>query len=170
MIQLVPFQQSNFEQLIRMVPDEELLVQFAGSIFSFPLTSQQLDFYLSDPDRIAFAVFTLSENRYIGHAELYKSEHNHYKICRVLIGTPGDRGKGFGSALIDVLCRYAFNNLQAEEVELNVFDWNDAAIHCYQKNGFSFRPENNKIIESSNGQMLNSLNMVLKKELFNKSS
>ncbi|QQT24784.1 GNAT family N-acetyltransferase [Sphingobacterium spiritivorum] len=170
MIRLVPFRQSNFEQLIQMVPSEELLVQFAGTIFSFPLTVPQLEFYLGDPDRLAFAVYTLSENRYIGHAELYKSEQLQYKICRILIGTSEDRGKGYGSALIHTLCSYAFCDLQAEDIELNVFDWNTAAIHCYQKNGFSFRPEKDRIIASSAGQILNSLNMVLKKELFNKSN
>jgi len=38
MITLEPFDREDFERLINWVDNEEILVQFGGPIFSFPLT------------------------------------------------------------------------------------------------------------------------------------
>lgn len=159
MIQLIPFKPADFKKLISWLDNEELLVQVAGPIFSYPLTAEQLVTYLADEKRYAFKVIDPNTNEAIGHAELYKQEENVAKICRVLIGNEAYRGKGLGQELMNALVSYAINELQVPTIELNVYDWNVQAIRCYEKVGFVFVPEKYTTIKVK-GDTWKSLNMI----------
>ncbi len=50
------FTHKDFENLISWVNNEKELIQFAGPIFSFPLTKEQLNDYLKDPNRYPFKI------------------------------------------------------------------------------------------------------------------
>lgn len=136
MIELIPFRKEDFSFLISWIDNEEDLIQFAGSIFTFPLTINQLDKYLLNSKRIAFKVIEKNTFVRIGHAEIYLNNNKTAKICRVLIGNPLYRGKGLGQQIIKKLVRFAFINYNVKKVELNVFDWNISAIKCYERVGF----------------------------------
>ena len=58
------------------------------------------------------------------------------KICRVLIGDIHYRSKGYASEALKLLIDYCTNNFNAKNIELNVYDFNNAAIKCYEKLGF----------------------------------
>ena len=161
MIQLAPFKQTDFKQLISWIDSEQLLVQVAGPIFTYPLTEEQLFTYLEDSNRYAFKVIDTNSNETIGHAEIYKHEENAVKICRVLIGDETYRGKGLGQELISSLVSYSINSLEISAIELNVYDWNTAAIKCYEKVGFVLVPEKYTTIDVK-GATWKSLNMVFK--------
>lgn len=160
MIHLAPFTQEDFNTLISWIDSEELLVQFAGPAFTYPLTAKQLTAYLEDKNRHAFKVID-AHNQAIGHAEVYKNEDNTAKICRVLIGHKASRGKGLGQELITQLVSFSIKNLRASSVELNVYDWNTPAIRCYEKVGFVIVPEKYTTI-TVKGNTWISLNMVFK--------
>lgn len=161
MIRLEPFTQGDFKRLISWIDSEELLIQFAGPIFTYPLTEEQLQSYLEDENRFAFKVIDTNTDHTIGHAEIYHSENNTAKICRVLIGDQSLRGKGFGEKLIRELVSFSIKNLQGAVVELNVFDWNTAAIRCYEKVGFVMDPEKFTIMNVE-GKPWKSMNMIFK--------
>ena len=138
-IRLEKFGRENYANLIAWVESEEALMQFAGPLFKYPLTPEQLDVSLSDKNRFAFRVVDDETNLVIGHSEIYLSE-NSAKIGRILIGSREHRGKGLGGQIVDLLLEYAFANFNVQLVDLNVFDWNTAAIKCYQKAGFTINP------------------------------
>jgi phosphosulfolactate synthase (CoM biosynthesis protein A) len=71
MITLEPFDREDFERLINWVDNEEILVQFGGPIFSFPLTIKQLEEYKNNKQRLSFKVVDQSNKIIIGHAELF---------------------------------------------------------------------------------------------------
>ncbi len=97
MITLEPFDRKDFDRLINWVDNEEVLVQFGGPIFSFPLTIKQLEVYINDKQRFSFKVVDQLSKITIGHAELFPSDDKTtMKICRILIGDNVNRGKGFG--------------------------------------------------------------------------
>ena len=163
MITLEQFNESDFERLINWVDNEEILVQFAGPLFSFPLTIGQLQEYKNDKNRHLFKVMEPGK-RAIGHAELFQSDDEKtVRICRVLIGDKTKRGQGVGQQIINELLKISFVKLDKENVELNVYDWNTNAIKCYEKVGFAVNP--NKRFESEvNGSVWTAINMTIDKE------
>ncbi len=135
-IKLGPFRQDDFETLISWIDTEEHLVQFAGDIFTFPLTNEQLKQYLEDAKRHAFRVFDAATNKTIGLGEAYQFDQNTVRLCRILIGNLEYRGKGLGKLITRLLIKFSFEKLNADSVCLNVYDWNKGAIKCYEKAGF----------------------------------
>ncbi len=128
------FVTADFDRLIAWVPDERSLIQFAGAIFRFPLDREQLSMYLEDPLRKVYVV--VNEGQAIGHAEIYRESADIVKLCRILIGDPAARGKGYGRKLIPLLMERAFSDPDVQSLKLHVFDWNTAAIRCYEGAGF----------------------------------
>lgn len=162
MITLEQFDENDFERLISWVDDEEMLVQFAGPLFSFPLTIEQLKAYKSDKNRHLFKVIKSGENA-IGHAELFQSDDEKtLRICRVIIGDKTKRGQGVGQQIINELLKISFIKLDKENVELNVYDWNTSAIKCYEKVGFAVNP-NKRFQSEVNGSIWTAINMTIDK-------
>ncbi len=61
----------------------------------------------------------------------------------LLIGSPGDWGKGYGAAATEALLEYAFRELDLNEVRLSCHEANRRAVRLYQKLGF--RPSRHKL-------------------------
>lgn len=165
MLYLEPFSLDDFEPLNRWIRTEQELVQFSGSIFTFPLTLDQVNDYLGDPKRTVFRVALCPSGPIIGMAELYNLSEDTDKIARVLIGDPSVRGQGLGAMLIQHLVDYAFHQHHKPFVVLNVYDWNVSAIRCYTKVGFQPTQRAPKISRVQ-GQIWNAIEMrlSLKKE------
>ena len=137
MIHLEPFSAPYFDSFIGWIDSRELLVTIAGNVFSYPLTADQLQDYLSNKDSYSFAIVDQPGGKAIGHAELLSMGSGIFKIDKLIIGDASQRGKGTGQQVINQLLAYAFTRLNAQMVELNVFDWNTAGIKCYEKCGFT---------------------------------
>ncbi|WP_214229433.1 GNAT family protein [Pedobacter sp. B4-66] len=162
MITLEQFDENDFKRLISWVDNEEMLVQFAGPLFSFPLTIGQLQEYKNDKNRHLFKVIG-PDNHAIGHAELFQSDDEKMvRICRVLIGDKTKRGQGIGQQIINELLNISFVKLDKENVELNVYDWNTSAIKCYEKVGFAVNP-NKRFQSEVNGSIWTAINMTIDK-------
>lgn len=150
MIKLEPFDKADFDRLISWIDSEELMVQFAGPIFKFPLTIDQLELYITNKNRFVFKVIKLDTTEVIGHSEIYYSKNKIAKLCRILLGKKKSRGQGFGKEIVKKLVEISFNKLGALSVELNVYNWNTSAIKCYEKVGFVIDPQKNKRTQFNN--------------------
>ena len=53
----------------------------------------------------------------------------------IMIGTPY-RGRGYSTEAMELLCRFAFREMNLHKLKVSVFAFNKAAIRCYEKNGF----------------------------------
>jgi RimJ/RimL family protein N-acetyltransferase len=160
MIGLQKFDHADYQQLISWISTEELLMQFAGPGFIFPLTIEQLNTSLSDKNRHAFKIVDTKKESVIGHAEVYVTEQTAY-LGKIHIHKDL-RGMGIGQLIVRKLLDFAFTELGQSRVELNVFDWNVGAINCYQKVGFVFNPAK-KTERTINGKVWTALNMVIQK-------
>lgn len=167
MIQLERFAKDDFSSLISWVDSEETLVQFAGTIFSFPLTNQQLETYIKDRKRNAYKVVNTGNNATIGHAEIYTSDDRIARLCRILIGNNKFRGIGIGGKIVNRLLEMSFNNPGAISTSLNVFDWNIPAIKCYEKAGFILTKNHSRktIVK---GEVWTKINMLINKMAWEK--
>jgi RimJ/RimL family protein N-acetyltransferase len=162
MIQLEKFVKKDYEQLICWVDSAETLMQFAGPVFVFPLTAEQLDKSLSDTNRQAFKVVDSRGHQTIGHAEIYLTDTAAY-LGRILVGDKALRGKGLGQQIVHLLVAHIFSTTDKKIIELNVFDWNIGAIRCYEKAGFTIDP-GKKHERKINGQTWIALNMIIEKQ------
>ena len=85
MIVLKEFTNSDFNTFISWCTSEEMITQFAGPIFTYPVTKNQLDNYLNDKSKKPFKVVLTKTQETIGHCELNFEEKETPKLSRVLI-------------------------------------------------------------------------------------
>lgn len=145
MIRLEYFEPTDFDQLINWINTEELLINWAGSLFSFPLTKASMEWYLSntnDPeksDALVYKVVEEESGETIGHISLggISRKNRSARISRVLIGNENSKGKGYCKQMIKAVLKIGFENLQLHKVSLGVYDFNSSALKCYQSAGFT---------------------------------
>lgn len=132
---------AHFNFLSRWITSPDLLFQFAGTTFSYPITENQLQKYQSENPGRSFYIGLNPENQAIAFGEIIPQETNIPRIGRLLIGDPADRGKGYGTSFINLLLAGCKLQFQTKTVELFVLENNLPAIKCYQKIGFEFLPD-----------------------------
>jgi RimJ/RimL family protein N-acetyltransferase len=54
----------------------------------------------------------------------------------ILIGEPGDRGRGHGTDMLEALVGFGFASLRLERIWLDVYDFNPGARRVYERVGF----------------------------------
>ncbi|WP_343609164.1 GNAT family protein [Chryseobacterium oranimense] len=164
MIQLLPFTIEDSLELISTIKDKRMLLQFAGPAYHFPLTKEQLEIDLKNENRFMFRVFDETEQKVIGHAQIFLKE-NTFLLGRILIWDENNRGKGYGKKIVQNLLQYGFSHFNRETAELNVYDWNTGAIECYKKVGFEIDPDVLSEVSIDNELWL-SVNMKISKNIF----
>lgn len=137
-MKLTQYSPAYFNFLSKWITDPDLLFQFAGTEFSYPITENQItDYQLKNPDR-SFYIGLNTANEAFAFGEIIPQKTNTPRLGRLLIGNPADRGKGYGTAFIHLLLAECQKKFQAKTIELFVLEGNAAAIQCYQKIGFQF--------------------------------
>jgi RimJ/RimL family protein N-acetyltransferase len=139
-ITLQAFGREDFQRLINWIGSPEFLLQWAGPVFQFPLDTPQLEHYVAaaaetPPGRRIFKAVTGGE--VVGHIELDAIDRRNgsARMSRVLIAD-ARRGGGAGYAMVQALLEFGFGDLGLHRIDLVVFDFNLAAIACYEKAGF----------------------------------
>ncbi len=138
MIRLEKFIEADFARLISWIDSERFMYQFAGPIFTFPLTYQQLIRYITESNRQIYKVIEYDTDKVIGHGEIngIDTSNKSARLCRILIADKVDRNQGYGSMVINELLKIGFEDLNLHRVDLGVFDFNKSAIKCYENCGF----------------------------------
>ena len=142
MIRLEYFTRSDFEQLITWIDNEEILMNWAGGLFSFPLKPKSLEWYIegvNDMDTSEAFVYKAIEEEtgnIVGHISLggISKKNKAGRITRVLVD-PGQQGKGYCRQMVSAILKIGFNDLKLHRIALGVYDFNKAAISCYKKAG-----------------------------------
>ncbi len=84
-----------------------------------------------------FSIHSLADDRIVGFIDL---DGINWTAGDGWLGVGiGEReywGKGYGSDAIQILLRFAFEELNLKRISLNVFEYNERAIKCYEKLGF----------------------------------
>lgn len=136
MIYLIPFPSTYTTTLCSWIKSEEDLVLFAGPVlFPYPLTEEAFNAYINNPDYKVYAALDNYTNTFLGMGEIVASSENAVRLCRIIVGSEF-RGRGIGKLLTEALVQQAFSSPHIQRVELNVYDFNQAAIRCYEQCGF----------------------------------
>jgi len=135
MLKLEPFAQDDFSRLINWIDTKRELIQFAGDLFTYPLSEDQLHAYLSQEKLVAKKIIHIESGEVIGHCELnFLNEHP--RLSRILIGNKQNRGLGYGAKIIRLMIDAIQKEIPSKQVELRVFGYNANAIKLYKKEGF----------------------------------
>ena len=141
MITLEIFGTSDIQRLIDWIPDSDFLLQWAGPEYVFPLDEAQLNRTLektrsAHPSHFMFKAMLNSVT--VGHVEIMAVDYVEKRgvLARILIGPKNHRGKGWGKSMIQSALNFAFNDLALDNLDLGVFKFNKAAVHCYKQLGF----------------------------------
>jgi len=135
------YSNSDFKLLASWVTDEELLLQFSGTDFTFPLTEQQInDYQVKHPDRRFYIGYTHDDMPF-AFGEIIPQESGYPRLARILVGKPTLRGQGLGRKFIASLLEESIQRYHTDTVELFTWEKNYAAIRCYESVGFKFLPE-----------------------------
>lgn len=139
-LRLRRFGRPDFDRLLAYAASEELLHQWAGGLFTFPLTVAQLERYLltaiGDPPTTRLFTAVDPAGAALGHIELTRIDRRHRaaSVARVLVYAEY-RGQGIGREMLTQVLRIGFEELGLHRIELFVFDFNQAAIAAYQHAG-----------------------------------
>lgn len=144
MIRLEYFERADFDQLISWIKDERLLTNWAGSLFRFPLTQESLEWYIEGTnnfphsDAYTYKAIDTEMGNVVGHISLgsISSKNKAARITRVLVGDPAARGKGYCKQMMEAALQIGFEDLKLHRISLGAYDFNTAALRCYQRSGF----------------------------------
>jgi hypothetical protein len=92
----------DFEILQSWVISKDLLLQFAGTDFEYPLSKDALSSYQqANPDRSFYLGIDSNSNPY-AVGEIIPQAFNILRLARILIGESQNRGLGLGSCLLKI--------------------------------------------------------------------
>lgn len=137
---ITQYNPTYFDFLTRWVTDADLLFQFAGTEFTYPITEAQIAAYQQRNSDRCFYIELDEANEAVAFGEIIPQENEIPRIGRLLIGNPAECGKGYGTAFIYLLLAQCKTQFITNTVELFVLKDNLPAINCYQKIGFRFLP------------------------------
>ena len=114
------------------------LTSWAPSPLNRPAVEKLFEDRELSPVDDSFAIHVKDEDEPVGVISLMNiSDANESAELSVIVGHPDDRHQGYGTEAIELLLRYAFEELGLNRVGLSAFDFNDEAIAAYEKLGFA---------------------------------
>jgi RimJ/RimL family protein N-acetyltransferase len=142
MIRLAYFTEKDVAELMAWISDEEMLMNWSGALFSFPLTASSMEWYLEDvndikrSDAFIYKAVELTTGKTVGHISLggISKKNRAGRISRVLVA-PEQQGKGYCRQMVSAVLKIGFEDLHLHRISLGVYDFNKAAISCYKKAG-----------------------------------
>ncbi len=167
MIKLEPFESSDFQQLINWIDSEMLLIKWSGSLFSFPLTIKNLDWYIKDTNiphesgAFVYKAIDTDTGAVVGHISLggISWKNRSSRITRVFVD-PGSQKKGFCQQITKAALKIGFEELGFHRICLGVYDNNKDALNCYLKIGFNIEGVSRDILWYNN-EFLSMIEMAI---------
>ncbi|MBU5484484.1 GNAT family N-acetyltransferase [Clostridium sp. MSJ-11] len=112
---------------------------FTGTqqVFSKSDIERYLEDISEDRSRIDFLIFSKESNEIVGEVVINDIfRNNRGANIRIIINRKEDFSKGYGSEAMILALNYGFGMLNLHRIELEVFPFNQRAIHVYEKIGF----------------------------------
>ena len=145
MLKLRPYKSCDAQAIAKWVQNKDVFTVWGGERFgNYPITAEIIDKkYSSDngdcaePDNF-YPWTAFDENGVVGHfiMRYINGDKNVIRFGWVVVDSTV-RGKGYGTQMLRLGIKYAFEILGAEKVTIGVFENNTPAHTCYKKVGFA---------------------------------
>ena len=138
LVALGPLRRDHLPLYTRWINDLDTTRSLGASA---PMTVEQetawYDGEVKNEKNVHFTIYELPALRPIGTASIGGIDHQHGTAeFGISIGEPEARGRGYGTETTRLVLRYAFDYLGLHNVELGVYEFNEAGIRAYEKAGF----------------------------------
>ena len=133
-MELVPLRPEFAPQMLAGGPHDAEVRKLTGSHATFELADYEayIERTLNDPNRYTRAI--TEDGRFLGEVVLTINPFNRSAGLRIFL--QDGFGKGYGTVAIRHALDHAFNVRDLHRVDLEVYEFNDRAIHVYKKCGF----------------------------------
>ena len=138
-VELRRHERANYPLYARWYGDEEIwrLTSWMAGPIRQAAVERLFEDRENSPTDDSFAVHLEGEDEPVGVVSLTNiNETNASADLSVILGATEDRDRGTGTEAIRILLRYAFEDSGLNRVGLSVFEFNEPAIHTYEKLGF----------------------------------
>lgn len=106
-------------------------------VFSRATTADFVAKVAEDKSRLDLVICSQDSNQAVGEVVLNSMDfYNRSANIRIGLFDEQHYGKGYGSEAIGLMLNHAFGFFNLHRVELGVFEFNERAIHVYEKLGF----------------------------------
>ena len=146
MLRLRPYKSCDSKIIEKWVQDRDVFMKWGGDRFGeFPLSARIIDEKYTlkngdckEEDNFYPWVAFDEENRVVGHfiMRYLKGDRKLLRFGWVIVDS-SLRGKGYGTEMLQLGLKYAFDILGADKVTIGVFESNESAHKCYRKVGFA---------------------------------
>jgi len=136
---LSPISLEDVEKYTEWVNDMEtgLYVLFASAVYDINREAETVAYLMKH--NIIMAIVDKDTNKAIGFCGLHnKNEVHRSATLGISIGDKSYWGHGLGTEATCLLLDFAFNILNLNSVALEVIDFNQRAVKCYEKCGFKY--------------------------------
>jgi RimJ/RimL family protein N-acetyltransferase len=138
LVRLAPLREEDAEALFRWINERELVVLNAP--FQ-PITWDEhrrwFERIRTAPDVEIFGIRRRVDDDLVGSCQLNQIDAGRRRCSlQIRIGKRDAWGKGYGTEAVRLLVEHAFEELELQRVELEVFAHNERAIRTYRKVGF----------------------------------
>lgn len=133
---------TDYSYLKQWINTERIHAFWCANRLSYPVTKKAFHSFLKINARTRTEnAFTATEDdgKPVGFFCYSIDTENNTGFLKYIIIDNARRGNGYGSQMLALALQYAFQITGAISVQLNVFDENISAKHCYEKAGFSER-------------------------------
>ncbi|MBE7075244.1 MAG: GNAT family N-acetyltransferase [Clostridiales bacterium] len=90
-----------------------------------------------DMQRYQFSVITKKDDKLLGTYDLhFVQPYNRYAEVGGFIGEISERGKGYGTEALTMICDFGFNVLNLQTLVARIYSFNIASLRSAQKVGF----------------------------------
>lgn len=131
----------DFEPIRQWVNDPEITNTLSDQ-FLYPHSKYETESFFrtmveGKASHKSFIIAFKDSLEYLGQIDLYRIDwKNRFAHLAIVIGNKENLGKGYGSEAIQVLLKFAFEELNLNRIELEVYEFNERGYKCYVKCGF----------------------------------
>ena len=122
-------------EYLKMVNDEEVqkYISHNKKVYTIDDEIEWIEEKINE-NAIIFSMIEKETNEFIGNIEIMKINNNIGEMGIAI--TSNKQDKHYGQEAIKRLIDYAFEQLNLDGLELNVYDFNPRGIKCYENVGF----------------------------------
>ncbi|MEU7477696.1 GNAT family protein [Lentzea sp. NPDC042327] len=134
-MELVPLRREFAQAMADGGPHADEVNRFTGTHGTFTLEDYEayIERTLADPNRYTRAITV--DGRYLGEVVLSPIDDVNRK-SGLRIALQDGFGKGYGTAAVKHVLHHAFTERNLHRVDLEVYEFNERALHVYRKCGF----------------------------------